>query len=300
MSLLAIIGKVSPVTISCISAVVVKYFVLPYQESHYIPFFEAIIPSSFLPYYDVRRDTTATLMMVSAIFGYIVMSGICSFMDCWSPSEWKTQGEKSYMNLVSWLRVVSVSLFNMFVFSWIVVIPVWAYIHKGGIFRSAENQALAILDEVEGGYIFDPTIFLINFLLHSVIIDAWFYSTHIILHWPPLYKSIHKWHHTYHAPTAVCCMYANPLEFAFGNVLGVILGPALTNCHPYECAFWMCFALSSTSGSHSGYKFLGALDHDRHHEHLHCNYGVGVFMDSVFSTKYEGSELERKVNKKLT
>ena len=48
-------------------------------------------------------------------------------------------------------------------------------------------------------------------------------------------------------------MYANPIEFALGNLAGVALGPVLTNCHPYTAYFWFAFSLITTGGSHSGY-----------------------------------------------
>ena len=57
----------------------------------------------------------------------------------------------------------------------------------------------------------------------------------------------------------------------------------------------MAYALASTSFSHSGYAVFGATDHDRHHEHFDCNFGVGVFMDSLFGTQFEGSRLEARV-----
>jgi hypothetical protein len=87
----------------------------------------------------------------------------------------------------------------------------------------------------------------------GVVIEVWFYSTHRLLHWPPLFKAVHKLHHRFHAPTAVASMFAHPFEYVVGNSLGVVLGPALTNCHPFMGAWWLCFCLVSTGGSHCGY-----------------------------------------------
>ena len=63
-------------------------------------------------------------------------------------------------------------------------------------------------------------------------------------------------------------MFANPIEFCYGNVMGVVLGPVITNCHPLTGAFWMAFSVISTSCSHSRYCCLGAQNHDIHHEHF--------------------------------
>ena len=45
----------------------------------------------------------------------------------------------------------------------------------------------------------------------------------------------------------------------------------------------------STGGSHSGYRFFSARDHDWHHEHFNYCYGVGVFMDKLFRTEFIGT-----------
>jgi sterol desaturase/sphingolipid hydroxylase (fatty acid hydroxylase superfamily) len=44
------------------------------------------------------------------------------------------------------------------------------------------------------------------------------------------------------------------------------------------------------------YAFLGAEEHDAHHEHFDANYGVSLFMDKLCGTHFEGSALQRRVN----
>ena len=252
-------------------------------------FYTGLIGTKFSPWYEPSRDGTLNVMMTGAIMGYVVMAGSLSLLDLVSPSTWKTQGFKSYFDLSSWLRATSLSLFNMLLCSWVVMVPVWI-LHRNGALRGGTPLATAAADDV-----LSPVTCLLNYVIHTFVIDFWFYSTHAVLHWPAFYSLVHKKHHLFKAPNAVACMYANPIEFCVGNVMGVILGPAITNCSPAECAFWMCFSLASTSASHSGYRFMGATDHDLHHEHLFCNYGVGLFMDKLLGTEYEGSELQRKV-----
>ena len=57
--------------------------------------------------------------------------------------------------------------------------------------------------------------------MHLLTIEVWFYTTHRALHFPSVYKYVHKLHHKWKAPTAVACMFAHPFEFCVGNVLGV-------------------------------------------------------------------------------
>ena len=63
---------------------------------------------------------------------------------------------------------------------------------------------------------------------------------------------------------------AHALAVLTPQTLGVVLGPALTNCHPYSAMFWMCFGLVSTSGAHSGYFVFGAEVSMQRLSESHC------------------------------
>ena len=108
-------------------------------------------------------------------------------------------------------------------------------------------------------------------------------------------KHIHKFHHRFKAPTAVASMYANPIEFAIGNLLGVVFGPYLTGAHPYTAYFWLVNALWSTGGSHSGYLFFDCETHDWHHEHFDYQFGVMGMWDAICGTGFEGSKKWERV-----
>jgi len=122
------------------------------------------------------------------------------------------------------------------------------------------------------------------FVACIVTMMLWFYFTHRLLHVPYLYKTVHKVHHRFKAPCAMAAVYAHPIEFIFGNVAGVGLGPMLTNCHPYTAYAWFSLALLATCKNHSGYKCLGAQQHDAHHEFFNYNFG-NDFLDDFFGTK---------------
>ncbi len=285
--------KFAPLVIGGFAYLITSQLVFPYYDDFWKPKLVSAFSNRFPgDIYDPDRDDTMNVQILGAVLAYLLFGcGLVSFLDFIVPSSmtlgWKVQGLKSYFTLPQWMDAVGLSLVNMFVFSWAVMLPVW-HVQFNGVLRGGTPVA-SMSDE------FDIKIAAFHLILHFFIIDFWFYSTHWIIHQGPLYKWIHKKHHRFKAPNAVACMYANPIEFCIGNVGGVILAPALTNCHPYLGAFWYAFALTSTCGSHSGYTFLGASSHDAHHEHLDCNYGTQVFMDKLFGTEFVGSELERKV-----
>lgn len=116
-----------------------------------------------------------------------------------------------------------------------------------------------------------------------------FYAAHYFLHKPFWYQHVHKVHHRFKAPTAMAAAYAHPLEFIFGNVLCIGLGPILTNAHPYTAYFWFSAAILSTCKGHSGYDILNASTHDLHHQHTNWNFGVLHFGDYFMGTSIPAS-----------
>jgi len=280
--------------ISLTAYTIVWHIVLP----NYVSYWKPLLLSVNFPatrFFDPSVDDTLNIQLLGALLAYIIMGGACTMADFMFPKSWtldmKTQGAKSFFTCTEWAEAVGMSLLNFFIFSWLVTVPTYYYIQKEGMLRG--GSAMHPVEE-NFSYLWAA----VHFVAHVNIIDVWFYSTHRILHWGPLYNWIHKQHHRFKAPNAVACTYANPIEFNLGNVLGVVLGPALTNCHPYAGAYWMAFSLASTAGSHSGYYLLGAQDHDRHHEFFSCNYGTGVFMDRLFQTEWKPPNKSTKTNTK--
>lgn len=134
--------------------------------------------------------------------------------------------------------------------------------------------------------------------------DFWHYWAHRALHWGPLYKRIHKLHHTYSAPFGLAAEYAHPLEIIIlgtGTVGGPLLWCYLSsgNLHIITMYIWIILRLFQAVDAHSGYDFpwslqhflpiwSGADHHDYHHEKFSANYSTSFrIWDYIFGT--EGS-----------
>ncbi len=219
--------------------------------------------------YDVYNNHTFNKWMLCGIVAYGSMGLVCGILDLCLPISFKTQGSRSYFTPQEWIDAVGLSLFNLFITSWAVMLPVYYFIN---VYPVHEDTPLDLKTEV------------VKFAVCAVTVETWFYVTHYALHLPMFYSRIHKKHHRFKAPIAVASMYAHPIEFALGNLLGVILGPLLTQCHPITSYVWICNALISTGGSHSGYKMFYADFHDQHHQYFDYNFGVGKTMYSMHGT----------------
>jgi len=173
---------------------------------------------------------------------------MCMALDVLLPREavklLKVQGERNIFTKNEWCAASSLSMLNLFVFAPMFVIPLWNYFWRDRYFEKWGSHPQ--ISE------FDLKSEILNLVVHAFVVDTVFYFTHRLIHYPYLYKRIHKIHHRFKAPTSVASMYAHPIEFVFGNLAGVVLGPAITNCHPLTTAFWICLSLFTTGGSHSG------------------------------------------------
>lgn len=142
-----------------------------------------------------------------------------------------------------------------------------------------------------------------------VLEDAWHYWSHRALHWGPLYKSIHKIHHTYSAPFGMAAEYASPIEVAMlgiGTIFSPVLYSAITgDLHLLTMYSWIVLRLFQAIDAHSGYDFpwslhnflpfwAGADHHDTHHEKFIGNYASSFrWWDYMLDTQ-SGAEAAAK------
>ena len=113
---------------------------------------------------------------------------------------------------------------------------------------------------------------------------------HRILHQSFMYKYIHSIHHTYSSPVAICALYAHPLEYIFGNIIPVVLGPLLCESHFITLLLFQFMAIVNTVSVHSGYKIpflINPTSHDIHHLKYKYNFGVINLLDKIHGTYLE-------------
>ena len=155
----------------------------------------------------------------------------------------------------------------------------------------------------------------LQIVLCFIMEDAWHYWFHRALHYGPLYKAIHKMHHTYSAPFGLAAEYASPIETALLGI-GVVGCPvvllAITGeLHLFTMYTWITLRLFQAIDSHSGYDFpwslrhflpvwAGAAHHDLHHEKFIGNYSSSfTWWDYCLDTEAGAEAHKRRREKKL-
>ncbi|KJK80177.1 hypothetical protein H634G_04416 [Metarhizium anisopliae BRIP 53293] len=148
-----------------------------------------------------------------------------------------------------------------------------------------------------------------------VMEDTWHYWFHRALHYGPLYKAIHKMHHTYSAPFGLAAEYASPIETMLLG-MGVVGSPIILlsvtgDLHLVTMYVWIILRLFQAIDAHSGYDFpwslrhilpfwAGADHHDMHHEKFIGNYASSFrwwdfFLDTEAGPEANKRRRERKL-----
>ncbi len=144
-----------------------------------------------------------------------------------------------------------------------------------------------------------PIAFIVWLLILPVLTSSHFYFVHRLLHWPPLYKTVHRLHHRNIHIGPWSGMSMHPVEHVI-YVSSVLVHfvipthPAIVLLHLYSRCLGPAF-------SHSGFEKLLVKDttlfdsadfhHQLHHRFFECNYGtLDAPWDRWFGSFHDGSE----------
>ncbi|KAI8612081.1 fatty acid hydroxylase superfamily-domain-containing protein [Chytriomyces sp. MP71] len=157
---------------------------------------------------------------------------------------------------------------------------------------------------------------IIPALLFCLVVEDFFaYWLHRALHWGPLYKYIHKVHHTYTAPFGLVAEYGHPAEtllLGIGFTTGPLLWSKYVGMHVFTMILWVAVRLLTTMETHCGYDMPwglnnlipfwgGAPFHDHHHRVFNGNYGGSFrFWDWAMGTDKRFREEARIKSSKVS
>jgi sterol desaturase/sphingolipid hydroxylase (fatty acid hydroxylase superfamily) len=127
----------------------------------------------------------------------------------------------------------------------------------------------------------------VSILALLVLQDAYFYWTHRLLHWRPLFRWIHATHHRSRNPSPWAAFAFHPLEAVMQAAI-VPLAIVVMPLHPWAILGWLLAMTSINVLGHLGYElfpsgfvsrlpsglFNTSTHHNMHHRLVGCNYGL--------------------------
>lgn len=136
-----------------------------------------------------------------------------------------------------------------------------------------------------------------------------FYCIHRLIHWPPLYRTVHKLHHNNINPGPWSGLSMHPVEHVlyFSGVLLHWIVPSA----PVHAIFHLFHLAFSPSQGHNGFDQVVLKDgttmsvdnynHYLHHRYFEVNYGDGLVpLDKLFGTFHDGTkEAHERMNRRF-
>lgn len=144
-----------------------------------------------------------------------------------------------------------------------------------------------------------PIAFLAWLMVLPLVFSAHFYAIHRLLHWPPLFRSVHRLHHRNIHIGPWSGMSMHPVEHVL--YLSSVLVHFVVASHPVIVLLHLYSRALGPAFSHAGFEKLvvGEADvmdaadfhHQLHHRFFECNYGtVEVPLDRWFGSCHDGSD----------
>jgi sterol desaturase/sphingolipid hydroxylase (fatty acid hydroxylase superfamily) len=134
---------------------------------------------------------------------------------------------------------------------------------------------------------------LLSLPLYVLCWDLVFYLTHLVLHWPLVYRKSHFRHHACRPPVPWSGIAIDPLETILSGILPYTVPLFFFPFHIYTVyalnialMFWATLVHSSLNWSNSPI-FMTTQDHNLHHTYglKNCNFAaVFTFWDRAFGT----------------
>ena len=155
----------------------------------------------------------------------------------------------------------------------------------------------------------NPVWFIALMFLIPLMREFHFYWIHRLIHWPPLYHSVHKLHHHNTNPGPWSSLAMHPVEHLI-YFSGVIVHWVLIS-HPIHALYHMIHAGLGAIVGHIGFHKMvaggdkgmdtHAFAHYLHHKYFEVNYGEGTIpLDKAFGTWHDGSrEAEQRMNARM-
>jgi Delta7-sterol 5-desaturase len=228
-------------------------------------------------------------VMFNLVYRYLLFTGaFYLFFYVWKNKKyWYSKIQQRYPEKRHILHEIKYSFITMLIFGAVIFLTIWA--GKNGL-----TMAYSPVDKFGWGY------YVFSILLMIVVHDAYFYWTHRLLHWKPLFKTVHKTHHLSVNPTPFAAYSFHPVEAVVE--VGIIPLVAFTIPHATSAiTIFSLYSLLLNVTGHLGYELFPkgfaqhwlfkwhntSTHHNMHHRLVKYNYGLYFnFWDRMMHTNH--------------
>jgi len=200
---------------------------------------------------------------------------------------WASKIQQRYPEKQHIFREIKYSFFTVLIFGVIIMLTVIA---------GMKGLTLVYTPFDKYGYFYYFFSIVLMILMH----DTYFYWTHRLMHWKPIFKYVHKVHHLSINPTPFAAYAFHPIE----AVVEVGIIPLIAFTIPHHATTIVIFGLYSlllNVAGHLGYELFPkgfashmlfkwhntSTHHNMHHRLVKCNYGLYFnFWDRVMHTNH--------------
>lgn len=256
----------------------------------------------------LQNSLESLKVVLNIVYRYLIFTGgFYLFFYVWKNKKyWASKIQQRYPDKKLILHEIKYSFITMLIFGVVVLLTISAGKH---------GLTLAYKPADKYGYPYYIASIILMILVH----DTYFYWSHRLLHWKPLFKTVHKTHHLSVNPSPFAAYSFHPVE-ALVEV-GIIPLVAFTiPHHPTAITIFAIYSLLLNVTGHLGYELFPkgftnhslfkwhntSTHHNMHHRLVKCNYGLYFnFWDRVMKTNHPHYEdsfdeiIERRESGKL-
>lgn len=208
------------------------------------------------------------------MIAFILIPFLTHFITYWSSSLFFYHMDLKYLdpnhdNWKKYPQAAKTSLFNQL------------FIGLPSLFLFEHYSMVAVNNSLYDNYI----VMGIKVFMIINMANLFFYTTHLLLHHPKLYKHIHYKHHEFTEPIAVATLYSHPIEYLISNVLAFYIPIILIGTTYNMMLVLISLGTLISTFAHVEYKTISTHnDHIVHHKLYKYNFGFGGYLDKLFMT----------------
>jgi sterol desaturase/sphingolipid hydroxylase (fatty acid hydroxylase superfamily) len=176
--------------------------------------------------------------------------------------------------------------------AFVMIAVAWGALYQNGIFD--RSKVYFAFHEHGVGY------FLLSIATMMLVHDTYFYWSHRLMHWKPVFKLAHHVHHESVNPSPLAAFSFHPTETVI-EALVVLTMPFVLPIHPAALGIFLFASHCMNAMGHLGYELFPpgfargkvtgwvntATHHNMHHQYFTSNYGLYFnFWDRLMGTNH--------------